>query len=255
MIIPGLVSVTFRALAPEQIVALVSRAGLEAIEWGGDVHVPHGDIKTAQAVRRMTLDAGLQIPSYGSYTRVGERAAVPFEAVLETAVALGAPVIRVWAGTRGSGEADVGTWTRVIDDSLRIAALAASAGLRIAYEYHGNTLTDTDAAAQRLLGAVDHPAVGTYWQLREAVPLDEQLAGLRAVLPRLDHLHVQASQEGARAPLATMVETWQAILATVGETGRAHCAMIEFVRGDSPEQFLEDAAVLRQMVSEGGSDV
>lgn len=255
MIATGLVSVTFRGLAPDQIVTLVSRAGLEAIEWGGDVHVPHGDVKTAQTVRRMTLDAGLQLPSYGSYYRVGERAAVPFEAVLETAVALGAPVIRVWAGTRGSGEADAGTWARVIDDSLRIAALAASAGLRIAYEYHGNTLTDTDAAAQRLLEAVDHPAVGTYWQLREGVSLGEQLAGLRAVLPRLDHLHVQASQEGARAPLATMVETWQHILGLVRDTGRAHCAMIEFVRGDSPEQFLEDAAVLRQMVSKGGSDV
>jgi len=212
------------------------------------VHVPHGDVETARAVRRMTLDVGLRIPSYGSYYRVGDGEPVPFEAVLETAAALGAPVVRVWAGTRGSGEADAGTWSRVIDDSLRIAALAASAGLRIAYEYHGHTLTDTDAAAQRLLSAVDHPAVGTYWQLREGVPPEEQLAGLRTVLPRLDHLHVQASHEGARAPLATMVETWETIFATVGETGRAHCAMIEFVRGDSPEQLLEDAAVLRQML-------
>jgi 3-dehydroshikimate dehydratase len=251
MIHTGLVSVTFRALDPASIVTLVSRAGLDAIEWGGDVHVPHGDIGVAKAVRRITLDAGLQIPSYGSYYRVGDGEPVLFERVLETAVALDGPVIRVWAGTQGSDRADAGRWSRVINDSRRIAELAQGAGLRIAYEYHGNTLTDTDSAAQRLLDAVDHPAVGTYWQLREAVPLDEQLAGLRAVLPRLVHLHVQASQEGARAPLATMVETWRTILDLVATTGCAHCAMIEFVQGDSPEQFLEDARVLRALTRGG----
>jgi 3-dehydroshikimate dehydratase len=246
----GLVSVTFRALAPDRIVALVSRAGLEAIEWGGDVHVPHGEVATARAVRHITLGAGLQLPSYGSYYRVGSEESVSFEKVLETAVALGTPVIRVWAGTQGSDQADGDTWGRVIDDSYRIADLAQAAGLRIAYEYHGNTLTDTDAATQRLLDAVDHAAVGTYWQLREGVARDEQLAGLRAVLPRLAHVHVQASQGGARAPLAAMATEWQAILRLVASTGRSHCAMIEFVKGDSPERFLEDAAVLRELTSD-----
>ena len=199
MVNTGLVSVTFRQLAPAAIVALVNRVGLDAIEWGGDVHVPHGDIRTAREVRQMTHDAGLEIPSYGSYYRVGSSEPVPFENVLETAVELGAPVIRVWAGIQGSDRADDATWARVIEDSHRIADLAQVAGLGIAYEYHGNTLTDTDAAASRLLAAVDHPAVGTYWQLREAVPLELQLLGLRAILPRLAHVHVQASQGGARA--------------------------------------------------------
>ena len=41
----GLVSITFRELNPLEIIRLVSKAGLDGIEWGGDVHVPHGDIK------------------------------------------------------------------------------------------------------------------------------------------------------------------------------------------------------------------
>ena len=41
----GLVSVTFRDKTPAEIVSEVKKAGLDAIEWGGDVHVPHGDVK------------------------------------------------------------------------------------------------------------------------------------------------------------------------------------------------------------------
>ena len=42
MIYPGLVSVTFRKLSPEEIVQLVVSSGLKGIEWGGDIHLPHG---------------------------------------------------------------------------------------------------------------------------------------------------------------------------------------------------------------------
>ena len=240
----GLVSVTFRALAPQAILDLVARAGLGAVEWGGDVHVQPGDVATAREVCRMTLDAGLQIPSYGSYYRAGHDETGPFAAVLESAVALGAPVIRVWAGRQGSAQADAIYWDRVVSDSRRIAGLAEAEGLRIAYEYHGNTLTDTDDAALRLLRTVDHHAVGTYWQRRDG-EFAKDLAGLRAVLPWLVHVHVQASAGGARLPLDAMAAEWRQALAIVAETGRSHTAMIEFVKDDTPEQFLADAAVLR----------
>jgi hypothetical protein len=46
-LIPGLVSVTFRKLAPAAIVELAVKAQLRSIEWGGDVHVPHGDVRAA----------------------------------------------------------------------------------------------------------------------------------------------------------------------------------------------------------------
>ena len=60
---PGLVSVTFRKLLPHEIIDLVVKSGLSGIEWGGDVHVPHGEADTARMVKRMTLDAGLNVSS------------------------------------------------------------------------------------------------------------------------------------------------------------------------------------------------
>jgi hypothetical protein len=58
MIIPGLVSITFRKLAPAEIITLVRQADLQAIEWGGDVHVPHGNVRQVREVPRLTEDAG-----------------------------------------------------------------------------------------------------------------------------------------------------------------------------------------------------
>lgn len=252
MIHTGLVSITFRQLDPKAIVDLVAQAGLEAIEWGGDVHVPHGEVHTAHRVRQMTLDAGIAIPSYGSYYRVGHNEPVPFPAIVETAVALGANVIRVWAGKRGSAEADDAYWRRVVEDSRRIADMAQEAGLMLAYEYHGKTLTDTNASAIKLLETVDHEAVKCYWQSPGGVSVAENLAALDTLLPWLANVHVfswHVTGEGReRMPLAAMPDAWRQIFEKIDGAGKSAYALLEFVRDDSPEQFIEDAATLKQWV-------
>ena len=150
MFLPGLVSITFRQLSVEEIIALVTQAGLAAVEWGGDVHAPHGDETRARTVARLGADAGLDAAAYGSYYRVGHPETGPFEAVLASAVALGAPQIRVWPGNQGSDSADEAYFQTVVEDSRRIADLAQAEGVGIVYEFHADTLTDTNAAALRL---------------------------------------------------------------------------------------------------------
>ncbi len=105
MIRPGLVSITFRKLTPQDVVQLAARAGLEGIEWGGDIHVPHGDVAIARQTGKITRDAGLEVAAYGSYYRLGTDDGPLFPAVLDSAVALGADKIRVWAGN-ASADAD-----------------------------------------------------------------------------------------------------------------------------------------------------
>ena len=245
----GLVSITFRELSPRQIVDLVVQAGLEDVEWGGDIHVPHGDIARAQEVRQMTVDAGLLVPSYGSYYRVGHEEPVPFEPVLKTALALGAPIIRVWAGKRGSTDADQSYRSRVIQESRRIADLAAQAGLEVSFEFHGNTLTDTNASALQFYQEIAHPSVSAYWQ--PIVDADEayRLQGLRDLLPWLSHMHVLHWNRGQRQSLVDGTLLWQERFALARETGRDHGALIECVHDNTPEGFLDDAATLKTWLS------
>jgi 3-dehydroshikimate dehydratase len=258
MIRGGLVSITFRTLSPRAIIDLVTHADLAGIEWGGDVHVLHGEIRLAHEVARMTQEAGLLVAAYGSYNRVGvsEADGLAFERVLEGAVALGAPTVRVWAGNRGSAEADQAYRAAVVDDARRIAVLAHAAGITVSFEYHRNTLTDTNASAHRLLEEVGHPNVRTYWQPPVAIPPAECLEGLDAVSGYLSNAHVfqwaatSATAAADRRPLAEGVEVWRQYLERIAATDRDHFAMIEFVRDDAPEQFLTDALVLSGWLAE-----
>lgn len=249
MLHTGLVSVTFRKLSPSEIVALVAQAGLEGIEWGGDIHVAHGDLPRAREVRRITEDAGLKVAAYGSYYRVGDAEPVPFERVLESAIELGAPTIRVWAGKIGSEAADAAYRERVIDDSRRIGDLAARHGIAIAYEYHRNTLTDTPASAEKLLAEVAHANVGTYWQPPVEMPVEESVQALRGVLPRLINLHAFWWVSRERRPLAEGATTWKRYMEVARGSGRSHSVLLEFVADDSPEAFLRDATTLKELTT------
>lgn len=246
MIESGLTSVTFRQFSAGKIVDLVSQAGLAAIEWGGDIHVPHGDLKIAREVARMTADAGLRVSSYGSYYVVGDESKLEFEPVLASALELGAPCIRVWAGDRGSDRVDEGYWDRFIEESRRIGDMAAFTELSVAFEFHRNSLTDTNESAFRLLKAIGHDAIKTYWQPPVGKSVEYSLDGLKAVLPWLVNVHVyQLKPDLTKPPLSDGVDEWKLYLEAVRGSGRDHVALLEFVRDDDPEAFLEDAATLK----------
>lgn len=260
MIRSGLVSVTFRQLVPEQVIALVAQADLCAIEWNGNVHVPHGDTAQARSVSRMTMAEGLSVSTYGSYYRAGHPESalgksekpVTFEAVVETAVELGAPKIRVWAGTQGTDTANSEYHQLVLEDTQRIADIAQSAGIKIVYEYHGNTLTDTDIAAKTLLETVDHQAVGSFWQPRRTGTIENDLAGIDAVQRWLSDIHVFSwhPTTGERLPLEDRSNDWQMYLRQLNQIPGDRFALLEFVQDDEPDNFLRDAEVLKSWLEE-----
>ncbi|MDY7011536.1 MAG: TIM barrel protein [Planctomycetota bacterium] len=248
MIKSGLVSVTFRQLSPEEIVELVAKAGLDGIEWGGDIHVPHGDTKRAGKVRKMTNDAGLNVAAYGSYYKVGhEEDSVPFESVVDTAVELGAPTIRVWAGSKGSADADDQYRSLIVSESQRIADLAAKAKITVSYEFHERTLTDTRESAVKLLEDVANENIRTYWQPPSKWEPDQCAEGLQAVLPWLTNVHAYYCDRATEKslPLAEGKKVWKRYLPIIARTGREHYVMLEFVRDNCPEVFLADAATLK----------
>lgn len=260
----GVCSITFRQLSVQKIAQLVKRAGLDAIEWGGDVHVPPGDPATAKVASRCTREAGLEVSSYGSYYKIidPEGRPEPFAPVLESALALGTDTIRIWAGARPSEAADTAYRSRLIEHLRRNLDEAAACGIRLALEFHVNSLTDSNRAALALLADVSHSSLYTYWQpIYWLGDTDYRLEGLQALRSRVLNLHVFHwifypmrggwGENTERRPLCEGAAEWRRVLSVPLEAG-SHFALIEFVAGNEVERFLQDAAVLKQWIKGSG---
>ena len=239
----ALLSVTFRKMGIAEIARLASQGGVDAIEWGSDVHVKAGDAVATQAALDACRENGLSISAYGSYYRCGDEDFAPY---LETAKRLGVSVIRVWAGNIECSETLPEAERLAITEKLRAAvAMAAGTGIIIATEYHPNTLTDRLESAKRLLA--DVPGLYTYWQANNSLSVEENLKAIRELQDKIVNAHAFYFENGVRLPLSAGKAAWKAYIAALKKT---QCASVglEFVLNGTAEQFIEDAVVLKELI-------
>ena len=255
---PGLCSVTFRSLSPQAVIELAAANGIRSIEWGADIHVPPGDLENAREVAARTGQAGLSVSSYGSYIFAPDFAPEDVTAVLETTRALGAGHIRIWPGSRKRPSADYSPGERraATEALATIARRAHDHGITIGLEYHPNSLTDTLPSALQLMQDLPMPNLFFYWQPAPGLPLEDALAEISALGPRICHLHVFAwLADTSRLPLHEHVDYWRACVNALPESEwtKPAYAMLEFVRGDDIGQFGEDAATLSKILAGHGA--
>ena len=252
--VAGLCSVTFRDRSIGEVAELAAGCGLQVIEWGGDVHVPAGDLTAAARAAEVTRELGLGVCSYGSYLFCDAGAGDALGPVLDVAEALGAPSVRVWAPygvVPGAPAAQVAAAVASIE---AVAGGAAERGLGVYLEFHAGTLTATAASAVALLDAVGAPDLRCAWQPPYWDPRseEEERADLQALGDRLGPLHVYAwSPDGERHPLERDADRWLARLAAATTAGGGpgaprspRPALLEFVADDDPANLAADAAAL-----------
>ncbi|MDF3131060.1 TIM barrel protein [Kiritimatiellaeota bacterium B1221] len=249
----GLVSISFRKLSAGDLIEEVVKAGQQGVEWGGDVHVPHGDTAKAEQVARWMGDAGLESAAYGSYYRLAEADSPEIEAVLDAAEALGTSTVRVWAGKKASADADEAYRDAVKADTRRICSLAAKQNLRIAFEYHGNTLTDSIDSAGELLNDLQIDNLDSLWQPPNGQPEEICEKSLQAILPRISNVHVFHWGKGFmdRYALAEGKTRWQRYFELLQAEQKPRWALMEFVKDDALAQYHEDAKVLAEILKKG----
>ncbi len=255
----GLTSVTFRNLSVDEIIKLALQGGLEGIEWGGDIHVPPGNPDSARETGEKTRKAGLKVLSYGSYFRLcaQEDASGAFLPVLESAKALGAPNIRIWAGQLPPQKADEAYYERAAHELKQICSLASEQGLLVSLEYHRGTLTETSDSALKLLKASGFPNgcpnLRTYWQPNPDISHEENARELSEIQPYLSNIHVFHWTPHARHALEEGLEMWRSYVKSISLAAGIGAAIenhyiLEFVKDDAPQQFLEDADFLLKLL-------
>ena len=248
----GVSSITLRRYGISEAVAYVADAKLQVIEWTADPHVPHGDLNAAREAAQRTADAGLQLAGYGSYYRCGEpTVSPPFEQVLETAEALGAPSVRVFAGRKQSTQAPPTYWKTVTRDLERVAALASDAGRPVSVEFMDHTLNDCPNGWKQLLATGNFTDLTTYWQPTAATEEMHRIDVVNELIKHIGNIHVFVWDHGVRVPLARGAREWLRVIELLADdTRREHCLLLQLVEKDRPENFMRDAETLRDIVSQ-----
>lgn len=246
----GLVSVTFRDESVETVINATAQAGLSSIEWGGDVHVPPGDLKNAQRVAALTKQAGLSVSAYGSYYRIGEydQPQEEFKKILQAAVALDAPIIRLWAGSMASSGTSEDKRKVMVSETQQLAQIADSAGIDIALECHLGTLTDDWHSSLKFLKEVGSPRLQMYWQPSQLHDNEYNLKAATELAPYTVNVHVFHWDLMNRYPLSEGEDIWKQYLDIFRKTGKDYGLLLEFMHNDQLDALPETAQILMQWI-------
>ncbi len=241
----GIFSVTFRPKSREEIVGLTKEAGLDAILWGGDVHVPHGELVLARETLALCQSHDIGTDVYGSYYKISPHG---ISAVLDTADALGTKTVRIWAGTKGSADVSEDERRALTEQLIKDADTALSRGFTLAFEYHGGTLTDNAESALRLIREVDRKNVRLHWQPNQYRDFEFNKTACRLVAPYVDAVHVFAWVGNDKFPLSTQQYEWQTYFSILAEHGSCSLAALEFLPAECREDLLRDTETLKKII-------
>ncbi|MBN2851237.1 MAG: TIM barrel protein [Clostridia bacterium] len=250
MLKSGLVSISFRKLKVDEIIAMVKKAHLKAIEWGSDVHVLPGDYETAAEVHEKCLQNDIVCPSYGSYYRIGTylHPKAEFEKIIKSAEILNCQTIRVWAGTLATHEASESHWQTIIKETKMLCEMAQDAGLSVSFEFHGNTLTDNVDDTIKLMNSVNEKNLFTYWQPPVGLALEKNKEDILKLQDKISNVHVFYWRDRERLALQEGLKEWNEYFELL--SNKKGYAMLEFVKEDSITQFFEDSKTLKELLNE-----
>lgn len=242
----GIVSISFRDHSAKEILTAASEAGLEAVEWGGDVHVPHGNESEANAVRELTEAFGMTVAEYGSYYAIGKSDPALFDDVLKSARQLKTNVIRVWAHQGKSSDTfSEEEYQACVADARRICVLAGD--ITVALECHPNTLTDEYHTELKFIRDVGCDNLKTFWQPNQHRPLEYNLDSIRALIPYIVSVHVYSWKRKERLPLAALESEWAEYFELLSAKDLNY--MLEFMHDGNIETLKETAATLKKWIN------
>lgn len=239
----GIVSISFRKYSKEEIAKAAKEAGLNSIEWGGDIHVPHGDISEAKKAVEITHGSGLEVAEYGAYYVIGQSEAALFDAVVDSALTLGSKIVRVWPGMNKSSDTfTTEEYDNYVLDAKRICDIAKQNGITVALECHPNSLTDEYHTSLKFLSDVDRENLKMMWQPNQHRPLEYNLDSIKALYDYIVAVHVFSWERKTRFPLASKADDWKKYIELLRAKELNY--MLEFMHDDNIETLGETAKTL-----------
>ncbi len=251
----GLCSMSFPGQSVEAVIEICRRNQVEALEWSGrSYHLPPGTPEArVSEVAAICSDAGISLPSYGSYHGVFNDQPSAFTAQLDIAEALGCGTIRVWASHWGDpGELDSMNAEQVgqlVERTAKIAEMGELRGMKVGFEYHTHTPTCGAGEVLRVLDEAGHANMYTYFQMIELQrrSVQQNVEDLRSVFPRLAFVHCHWFQDEANTNhMRQGAHLWRLLLTELDALGYNGPLYLEYYKDYTEEQFADDLAFLRE---------
>lgn len=249
----GVCTISSKERSPEAVIDLVAGVGGAGVEVWGKGHVE--DAAQCRELAGYASDRGIEIPVFGSYLRPGGDA---FEAdmhrEIELAEALGADLIRVWAGSTEYQEADRAEYEGVVADLRTLAEALDGTGIDVTVERHAGTVTNTTAGAAAVIA--DTPTnVGLNWQPNFAQAATEIETDIRELADVTNNVHLQTRHDpsaGGRAPLAFSYFDVAGVIDELAAAGYDGYLEVEFVTEGARygPTVAADVAFIQQAVVE-----
>lgn len=193
---------------PEEAVSKIKECGYDGVEWrvidqdpsttGGGfwsankATIPFKNFEDdAPRVRKLTEDAGLEMPSIGTY--VGCEHLEETDAAMRGAKALGVPKLRVRVPNYNGTDPFMPIWDRARDQYKDVAELAAKHDIQALIELHHRSITPSSSSARLFLDGLDPKHVGVIHDVGNMVHegYETHRLSLEMLGPFLSHVHVK----------------------------------------------------------------
>ena len=205
----GVFTVGLPDLTPEEAVRELRDAGYDGVEWrvtrvpedarseepsfwGNNLCTLAPTEEEARRARRISEEAGLEVPGLGTYVAVGDLEATA--EAMRFAVMAGAPQVRVGAGAPdGRSYEELFAVVRVFLEGVE--DLARSHGVKALIEIHHRTICPSVSLTHRLVSAFDPDLVGVILDPGNMAQegFENYRIGAELLGPYLAHVHIKNS--------------------------------------------------------------
>ncbi|MCY3831436.1 MAG: sugar phosphate isomerase/epimerase [Chloroflexi bacterium] len=212
------------------------------------------------SIRQGAADAGLLVAGLVPYTKdmnsaeaqARSRAVAELKRVIDIAVALDCPAIRVFGGHEVAAS-DQGIALNWLAESLReLGEYAASAGLQLNIENHMDTMATSAEMTMAIVRAVDLPNVGVLYDQANLAFMNSEVYEMAIALqgPRVQHVHVKDffwhGTDRIAAVVGHGIVPWKEIVNSLTRIGYEGFYSLEYERRWYPDQLPPPAIGMKQ---------
>lgn len=242
----GLTSVTLLELTVDMILRLAHDNKLTVIEWS-ERHLRHGDTAEAARLKKLSENAGLTIAAYHPDFDICGGSDAEFEAILDTAAALGTDTVSLTIAS-GSGENPDDALDTLAHAMQHLAALAEAHSLTLCLSYRRGSVLEDYIRTTRFMELVAHKNVFVSWQPNRTSSLIYNIFELKMLAPFVRLVYVSYLDAAARyTPIIEGKDEWQQYLKVLKTSAKGGTLLF---RDCKVEDFGSECALMQEWVTD-----